>query len=79
MKDLVKRACEQTGEKVVVIIDEYAAKRKMVECLDLPLDYEVPTINVDMNPLHRKIYEDFVKQELELAKQRKLAGESHYC
>ena len=67
---------EKIGELNYKLLKDYAAKRKMVECLDLPLDYEVPTINVDMNPLHRKIYEDFVKQELELAKQRKLAGES---
>lgn len=67
---------EKIGELNYMLLKDYAAKRKMVECLDLPLDYEVPTINVDMSPKHRKIYEDFVKQELELAKQRKLAGEA---
>ena len=67
---------EKIGELNYMLLKDYAAKRKMVECLDLPLDYEVPTINVNMSPKHRKIYEDFVKQELELAKQRKLAGEA---
>lgn len=58
------------------LLDNYAAKRTMIECLDLPLDYDVPTINIEMSPLHRKIYEAFVKVELELSKERKLAGEA---
>lgn len=58
------------------VINNYAAKRKMNECLDLPLNYDVPTINVDMSPLHRKIYEEFVKTELKLSEERKLVGEA---
>lgn len=67
---------EKIGELNVRLLKDYAAKRKMTECLDLPLDYECPTIYVDMSPLHRRIYEEFVKQEMQLAKERKLAGES---
>lgn len=67
-------------EKIVELnqrlLKDYAAKRKMIECLDLPMNYDVPTINVDMSPVHRKIYEEFVKQEMKLAQERKLAGES---
>ena len=67
---------EKIGELNVRLLKDYAAKRKMIECLDLPMNYDVPTINVDMSPLHRKIYEEFVKQEMKLAQERKLAGES---
>lgn len=58
------------------LLSGYAAKRNMTECLDLPMDFDVPTINIDMLPLHRKIYEEFVKQELKLSQERKRAGES---
>lgn len=58
------------------VINNYAAKRKMNECLDLPLNYDVPTINIDMSPVHRRIYEEFVKAELKLSEERKLAGEA---
>ena len=37
----------------------YCSKRKMIDCLDLPLNYEVPIIYTDMSPLQRKIYERF--------------------
>ena len=67
---------EKIGELNAKLLKDYAAKRKMIECLDLPMNYDVPTINVDMSPLHRKIYEEFVKQEMKLVQERKLAGES---
>ena len=67
---------EKIGELNRKLLKDYASKRKMIDCLDLPLDYDVPEIYVDMSPTHREIYEDFVKQELGLARQRKLAGES---
>ena len=59
-----------------LLLAKYATKRKMVECLDLPVNYDVPTINLDMGELHRKIYEEFVKEELKLAQERKLTGEA---
>lgn len=37
---------------------EYSSKRG-VECLDVPEQYEVPTIQVAMSPEHRAIYEAF--------------------
>lgn len=67
---------EKIGELNYLLLKDYAAKRKMIECLDLPLDYDVPEININMSHLHRKIYENFVKQEISLAQQRKLAGEA---
>lgn len=67
---------EKIGELNCRLLKDYASKRKMTDCLDLPLDYDVPTINIEMSSLHRKIYEEFVKQELRLANERKLVGES---
>ena len=67
---------EKIGELNCRLLRDYASKRKMTDCLDLPLDYDVPTINIEMSSLHRKIYEEFVKQELRLANERKLVGES---
>lgn len=67
---------EKIGNLNAKLLKDYAAKRKMIECLDLPLNYDVPTIYVSMTPLHRQIYEEFVKQETKLAHERKLAGES---
>jgi len=52
------------------LIRNYASKRLMTECLDLPLNYEVPTIHVDMSKEHREIYEGFVKEQLKLIKER---------
>lgn len=41
------------------MLKSYCSKRKLSECLDLPLNIEVPTIYIDMSPLQRKIYEKF--------------------
>lgn len=41
------------------MIKDYCSKRLMNECLDLPMNYEVPTIYCDMSPLQREIYERF--------------------
>lgn len=41
------------------MIKNYCSKRLMNECLDLPMNYEVPTIYCDMLPLQRAIYERF--------------------
>ena len=67
---------KKIGELNCRLLDNYASKREMKDCLDLPLDFEVPTMYIDMSPLHRRIYEGFVKVELELAKERRLSGES---
>lgn len=56
------------------LLRHYAAKREMLECLDLPLNYDVPTINISMTDKHRHLYESFVKEELRLSKERKQAG-----
>ena len=45
----------------------------MTDCLDLPLNYEVPTIYCDMSPLQRKIYERF--SNFTAQEQADLAGE----
>lgn len=58
------------------LLKEYCAKRKMNECLNLPLDYDVPTIYLDMSPAQRAIYEGFVKEELRLSEERKRTGEA---
>lgn len=41
------------------LLREYGSKRLMNECLDLPMNYEVPTLMLDMSPLQRQIYERF--------------------
>lgn len=56
----------------------YCAKRKMTECLDLPLNYEVPTIYCDMSKLHRSIYERFSNFTSEEAVQIASKGETSY-
>lgn len=52
------------------LLQKYASKRLMNECLDLPPDYDIPTIQLDMMPLQRKIYEGFVKEQLKIAQER---------
>jgi SNF2 family DNA or RNA helicase len=47
----------------------YSAKRKMDECLDLPLDYEVPTFTLPMGKSHRELYKHFIQSELEKMKE----------
>lgn len=58
------------------LLQKYASKRLMKECLDLPMNYDVPTIVIDMSPLQREIYEGFVKEQLRIAKERNTVGES---
>lgn len=43
----------------IEMMKKYCSKREMLQCLDLPLNYEVPTIYCDMSPLQRRIYERF--------------------
>lgn len=57
----------------VVMMREYCSKRLMDECLDIPLDYEVPTLYCEMSPLQRKIYERF--SNFTAQEQANLAGE----
>ena len=52
------------------LLQKYASKRLMDECLDLPPDYDMPTIKLDMMSLQRQIYEGFVQEELRLIKER---------
>jgi superfamily II DNA or RNA helicase len=52
------------------LLQKYASKRLMDECLDLPPDYDIPTIRLDMMPLQRKIYEGFVQEQLRIIKER---------
>lgn len=52
------------------LLQKYASKRLMNECLDLPPDYDMPTIQLDMLPLQRKIYEGFIKEQLKIAQER---------
>ena len=42
----------------------YSAKRKMDECLDIPIDYEVPTFKLNMGEKHRKLYQYFIEEEM---------------
>ena len=41
------------------LFKSYGAKRKKEDVLDIPPQYEVPTIEVDMSPEQREIYEGF--------------------
>lgn len=50
---------ENIGELNKKLMKSYASRRKMVDCLDLPMNYEVPTIYVNMSSLHKEIYEKF--------------------
>lgn len=59
-----------------VLLTTYGSKRMMNECLDLPMDYDVPTIYLEMSQKQRQIYEEFTKEELKAASLRKLAGEA---
>lgn len=53
-----------------LLLSKYASKRVMKECLDLPSNYDVPTIYIDMSPKQREIYEAFVKAELSFSRER---------
>lgn len=59
-----------------LMLKSYASKRDMRDCLDLPMDYDVPTIYLDMGSEQREIYQEFVKAQLTLSKERKLSGEA---
>lgn len=52
------------------LLSTYGTKRLARECLDLPLDYDVPTFHLDMSPIQREIYEGFVKEQLRLAQEK---------
>lgn len=52
------------------LLSTYGAKRLARECLDLPLDYDVPTYHIEMSPIQREIYEGFVKEQLRLAQEK---------
>src|SRR5574344_328211 len=67
---------DKISELNKVLLDTYASKRKMLDCLDLPLNYQVPTILLDMTTEQREIYESFIKEEIRLSKERKLSGEA---
>lgn len=56
------------------LLKSYASKRMMQECLNLPLNYEVPTIQIDMSKKQRDIYEGFVKEQLRLIKEQETNG-----
>lgn len=56
----------------IEMMKKYCSKREMLQCLDLPLNYEVPTIYCDMSPLQRKIYERF--SNFTAQEQSELAG-----
>ena len=58
------------------LLKDYCAKRKMNECLNLPLDYDVPTIYLEMSKSQRDIYEGFIKEQLKLSEDRKRTGEA---
>lgn len=64
---------EKLEQLNITMMHEYCAKRLMDECLDIPLDYEVPTLYCDMSPLQRKIYERF--SNFTAQEQANLAGE----
>lgn len=51
------------------LLNKYGSKRKMCECLDLPLNFEVPVIYTEMSDLQRKIYEAFSNYTLETAQE----------
>lgn len=46
----------------------YGSKREAIDCLDLPLNYQVPTIYVDMSKEQRDIYQLFTKENIEIIK-----------
>ena len=59
-----------------VLLKIYGTKRLARECLNLPLDYDVPTIHIDMSPLQRDIYEGFVKEQIRQVQNKKQIGKS---
>lgn len=50
---------DKIGELNKRLYNSYGSKRKMTDCLDLPPNYIVPDIYIDMSPAQRKIYEGF--------------------
>lgn len=57
------------------MMKDYCSKRTMSDCLDLPLNYEVPVIYTDMSPIQRRIYERF--SNFTANEQAKIASESN--
>lgn len=57
-----------------ILLRTYGTKRLARECLELPLDYDVPTIHIDMDPLQREIYEGFVKEQLRMVQNKRQFG-----
>lgn len=57
------------------MMKDYCSKRTMSDCLDLPLNYEVPVIYTDMSPIQRRIYERF--SNFTANEQAKIANESN--
>lgn len=57
------------------VLQTYSSKRKMIECLNLPFNYEVPTIFVDMSDKQRSIYEEFVKKQFQARQEALLNNE----
>ena len=47
------------GELNKTLMQSYASKRKMADCMNLPLNFEVPTLYTDMSKKQRAIYEAF--------------------
>lgn len=57
-----------------ILLKTYGTKRLAKECLNLPLDYDVPTIRIDMSPLQREIYEGFIKEQVRITQNRNSNG-----
>lgn len=59
------------------LLCNYGSKRLMAECLDLPMNYEVPTFMLEMSPVQREIYESFSNfTAQDMAKMAKEQGKS---
>ena len=58
---------EKIGKLNKELLNKYGSKRKMIDCLDLPLNFEVPVIYTKMSELQRQIYESFSNHTLKTA------------
>ena len=68
---------DKLGDLNDTLVKVYSAKRVMNECLDLPMDYEVPTFNLSMGKKHRELYKFFIQSELtKLQEEAKEQGKS---
>ena len=59
---------EKLSELNHKLTTQYGSKREAIDCLDLPLNYIVPTIYVDMSKEQRDIYQLFTKENIEIIK-----------